>query len=176
MKNGFISGVTLIMVLVVSSAIYSGYLYWLNPASLDIKRPTEAELSAAKDDAFHFDFFSTLPSEDGSGVTEVPAAPAKQQVLSKPKDPQKKISQSKASGKYLVQLVAFGSMQKADQHKAKLTLQGVTNLKIEKVRTNKGVIYRLNVGPFRSLSAADQAKERLNKMGYSSPFIKKISS
>ena len=173
-ERGNISGFAMMWLVAVAVGLFVGYLYWLKAPTITPVEQSEVRSDSldkggdTDDDQFHFDFFSMLPNEEYTGVEE------KREVTVEKKSTEE-YSQSvspRPSGNYLIQLGAFRRPEMADKHKAKLILLGVENVQVEVVKTAKGLLYRVNVGPFQSFSSADHEQERLRREGYDS-FLKK---
>lgn len=177
--SGKTSGSAIILLALAAVGIFGGYLYWLKMpveplTKQDVTQDGDKGKKAGQtaEDKFQFDFFSMLPEEEYTGVED---KPRKKPESSLKKGSEKEISKTGSStprGNYLIQLGAFRSREAADKHKAELILNGFGNVQINRDRTSKGVLYRVDVGPFQSFSSADNEKQRLNSAGYKS-FLKK---
>ncbi|MBT3309937.1 MAG: SPOR domain-containing protein [Gammaproteobacteria bacterium] len=190
---GYLSGGAMLSLVVVTVGLFSGYLYWLKSSGNEVEvaakqslkqSKKQAEKSQRGDEQFHFDFFSMLPQEEYNGVEVKPPQKAQKTKPAKKRTPQKKPLAARAkntpsstspTGNYLIQMGAFRKRSSADQHKAELTLMGVENVAINTVKTAKGSLFRVNVGPFQSFSSAEHQQSRLKKAGYKS-FLKKYAS
>ena len=176
------SGSAIILLALVAAGIFGGYLYWLKmPAEPEPKQSVKQDGDKGKkagqesEDKFQFDFFSMLPEEEYACVEE---RPRKQSESSSKKSGKKKQPVKRSStprGNYLIQLGAFRSKEAADKQKAELILNGFENVQINRDKTSKGALYRVDVGPYQSFSSADHEKQRLNSAGYKS-FLKKYVS
>jgi DedD protein len=73
---------------------------------------------------------------------------------------------------FVVQLDAFSNRANAAQQQQKLTAAGVKSY-TETVKTEKGELTRVRVGPFTSREAADGMRDRLGKMGLNAVVVPK---
>jgi DedD protein len=73
---------------------------------------------------------------------------------------------------FVVQLDAFSNRANATQQQQKLTAAGVKSY-TETVKTEKGELTRVRVGPFTSREAADGMRDRLGKMGLNAVVVPK---
>jgi len=90
-----------------------------------------------------------------------PAAPAPQAVAARPSAP------AAAGTGFAVQLGAFGSAAEADKLRDRARSAGFSAF-VEQVRTDKGVLNRVRVGPVASRDQADQLKGQVaSKLGVS---------
>ena len=97
----------------------------------------------------NFDFFTILPERES-------VLPDTYEVQKRP------LAQS---GKYILQAASYASFNDADGLKARLTLAGL-NAYIEKVTIeNKGVFYRVRLGPFENLKELDTVQDKLQPLG-----------
>jgi len=178
------------MLVVVAVGLFSGYLYWLKNSASSIqvltkKQPAVSKKAGSGDDQFHFDFFSMLPDEEYIGIEErkeaVKSQPKKKPVNKKERAKKSKPVPTKAAhsavptGNYQIQMGAFRRRDAAEQHKAELILMGVEHVQIDTVKSAKGSLFRVNVGPFQSFSSAEHRQSQLKRAGYDS-FLKKYAS
>jgi len=92
---------------------------------------------------------------------EKPAAPAAQPAVARPSTP------AAASTGFAVQLGAFGSAEEAGKLRDRARGAGFSAF-VEQVRTDKGVLNRVRVGPVASRDQADQLKAQVaSKLGVS---------
>ncbi len=70
------------------------------------------------------------------------------------------------AGKFVVQVVALADAEKAKQKQAEIAAAGLLSY-TEVVRTVKGDVTRVRVGPFATREAAEKASERLRALGMS---------
>jgi len=68
---------------------------------------------------------------------------------------------------YMVQVGAFPKFADADRLKAKLIMDGF-QVRVNPIETPKGKWYRVNIGPFASMTSAEQQRQRLQRAHYSS--------
>lgn len=182
-SRGNISGFAMIWLAVVAVGLFAAYLYWLKvPAEQgaeSLSGSSDGGAAAGKrvlnpdEHQFDFDFFSLLPEQEYRGVEE--KSGTESESTTKGEEKRSHSVSPGPSGDYLIQLGAFSRLENADRHKAKLLLMGVENVRIETVKTTKGVRYRVNVGPFQSYSSADHEQERLRREGYTSILKKSMS-
>ncbi len=191
-QQGYLSGGGLLFLVVAAVGLFSGYLYWLKNSGSEVEEAAKRTLkqsqkpqksknaSKAKgaDDQFHFDFFSMLPEEEYEGIeARKPIPKPSSAPAQKPRESQqsrsKTVSKSSPTGNYLIQMGAFRDKAAAESHKAELLLGGiVSNVQINAVKSAKGLVYRVNVGPFQSFSSAEHQQAKLKSAGYNS-FLKK---
>lgn len=72
---------------------------------------------------------------------------------------------------YFVQAGAFRTPEDAEAQRAKLSLQGVEARVSEREQAGR-VVYRVRVGPFDSLDAAERVKERLAGAGFDAALVR----
>lgn len=72
---------------------------------------------------------------------------------------------------YFVQAGAFRAPEDAEAQRAKLSLQGVQARVSEREQAGR-VVYRVRVGPFDSLDAAERVKERLAGAGFDAALVR----
>lgn len=187
--SGYLSGGALLSLVVLTVGLFSGYLYWLKNSGNEVEVAAQQSLKQSKKQAqksqqgeqqFHFDFFSMLPEEEYSGV-EVKPPPKRVEPPKRSEKKEQVAARSKSApppsptGNYLIQMGAFRSQTSAEQHKAELILMGIENVTINTVKSAKGALYRVNVGPFQSFSSAEHQQGRLKRAGYQS-FLKKYAA
>jgi DedD protein len=73
---------------------------------------------------------------------------------------------------FVVQLDAFSNPENARQQQKKLSAAGIASY-TETVMTQKGALTRVRVGPFADRQQAEEARERLGKMGLSAVVVPK---
>jgi cell division protein FtsN len=99
------------------------------------------------------DFYTILPGET---------------VLPEPKGSGKKVAKAEpadAGVSYILQAAAFTSSEDADRLKAKLLLNGMEP-HIEKITVgDKGIYYRVRLGPYSSINTLDAANAKLSGLG-----------
>lgn len=130
--------------------------------------PATAEKSAAKpgDGKQRFEFYNVLTNKQG-GNTAAPARPA-----DKPKPAgSPKAANSKAVPAYEPQILQAGSFSNvgdAEKLKAKLALLGVESNIQTAVIPDKGVWYRVRLGPYKSADEINRTSNFLKQNGVAS--------
>ena len=85
----------------------------------------------------------------------------------KPKTEESKPSASSGSGKYVIQIGAFASEDRAKGWIAKLKDQKIPNYVLNKTGADGGKLYVLRAGPFTDKDAAEAAEKKIKAMGLS---------
>lgn len=94
-----------------------------------------------------------------------PAAQGKKPAPAAAEKPQTPAEAGKPeAGGYVVQLGAFSNSANAKQRQEKLSAAGIQSY-TEKLKSDKGEKIRVRAGPFPTREAAEQAREKLKKMG-----------
>lgn len=70
---------------------------------------------------------------------------------------------------YIVQAGAFSGKQRADEIAESLKSSGVDEVYVESADTAAGDLHRVRVGPWHSLTDADQSIDQLKRLGFDSP-------
>ncbi len=142
-----------------------------------------------EDQKTRFDFYDILPEESSSDVTyDVPQVVEKQQAAEKPtlispsaaispkiETPvQEKVIQrdKETAGSYYLQVGSFRNSADADKLKARLALLGIIASVQSANLPEKGVWYRVRVGPFTQKSRVDSTHRMLRENGIDAQFIK----
>ena len=126
-------------------------------AKAEVKAETKTEAKPA-----------TAPSKNSglglaAGEEVVAAAPAK----SKADDASSKPSASTGSGKFVIQIGAFASEERAKGWIAKLKDQKIPNYVLTKTGTDGTKLYVLRAGPYTDKDAAEAAEKKIKAMGLS---------
>ena len=126
-------------------------------AKAEVKAETKTEAKPA-----------TAPSKNSglglaAGEEVVAAAPAK----SKADDASSKPSASTGSGKFVIQIGAFASEERAKGWIAKLKDQKIPNYVLTKTGTDGTKLYVLRAGPYTDKDAAETAEKKIKAMGLS---------
>jgi DedD protein len=126
-------------------------------AKAEVKAETKTEAKPA-----------TAPSKNSglglaAGEEVVAAAPAK----SKADDASSKPSPSTGSGKFVIQIGAFASDERAKGWIAKLKDQKIPNYVLTKTGTDGTKLYVLRAGPYTDKDAAEAAEKKIKAMGLS---------
>jgi cell division protein FtsN len=129
-----------------------------SPIAAPVAAPAPATSVAAAQDKPRFEFYKILPGGDGAPVPTTSAVSTKT-VL------------GKAESRYL-QVGAFNKTTDADNLKAKLALTGY-EASVQQVNVpDKGVFYRVRVGPFTSDAAIKKAQAELTLSGLPTSVVK----
>lgn len=98
------------------------------------------------------------------GMKPAPA-PERPQAGSKTQSAPESKQEAKAGGPaYVVQLGAFSNSADARQRQDKLAANGIKSY-TETIKTAKGELTRVRVGPYSSRDAAEKARDQLKKLG-----------
>jgi cell division septation protein DedD len=81
--------------------------------------------------------------------------------------------ESGGAGRFVLQVAATGSRQDADEVAKGLKARGFPAFVVSPPQANAGdKLYRVQVGPYPTREAAEQAKPKLEQVGFKQPFIK----
>jgi cell division protein FtsN len=119
----------------------------------------------------HFEFYNELPnmhvpSETAEGASAPPPAP----IVSTEKTadaPSQKAAAIKPDSQYFVQLGLYKDTNEASQTRLSLLLNGLES-QVVKVTENGETSYRLQQGPYTTLSEAKAAQKKLQRKGVES--------
>jgi cell division protein FtsN len=136
---------------------------------------TSAGANAKPGEKPRFDFYEILPGDkdaaktakDNARPTEIPVAPVPAPAPAKPAEaaPARKES-------VFLQAGAYQSVSDADNQKAKLALLGFeANIASAQV-SGKGTLYRVRIGPYKSMAEATKAAGELSQSGVATSVIK----
>ncbi|SEM85029.1 SPOR domain-containing protein [Nitrosomonas marina] len=148
-----------------------------------------SENTAKVDEKLQFDFYNILPGDDESTLLDEPPLVTQEQpqIIEKPKPaptppvslPQpipareKQIQPAQAiTETYYLQVGSFRSNADADNLKARLAMLGVFASVQSADLSEKGIWYRVRVGPFTQKSRVDQMHHTLRENGIEAQFIK----
>jgi cell division septation protein DedD len=151
-----------------------------------IKAPsekTEEEMIAAADAKNKFDFYHILPGVDEPAFEQepIPVAQAPTPVIPSPISPpinptitplSEKPAESVQMEHYFLQAGSFRSTNDAENQKAKLALLGVVADIQSADLAEKGVWYRVRVGPFIRMNKVEEVRASLQLNGIDTHFIK----
>lgn len=151
-----------------------------------IKAPsekTEEEMIAAADAKNKFDFYDILPGVDEPAFEQepIPVAQAPAPVLPAPISPPisptitplpEKPAESVQMEHYFLQAGSFRSTNDAENQKARLALLGVVADIQSADLADKGVWYRVRVGPFIRMNKVEEVRASLQLNGIDTHFIK----
>lgn len=117
----------------------------------------------------------TLPPPIETAVSPprtVPIEPKSQPQLQQPVPPQVKNPPSPAKEKIFLQAGAFRRTDDAENMKARLALLGIV-ASIQSIDlAEKGILYRVRIGPFNSKTDSDQASASLRENGIETQFVR----
>jgi len=157
------------------------------------KQPVTKELQADNSDQTdqnpHFGFYDTLLKDDASDVMyDLPEDSEKQRAAEKPKltppsisiTPRPEVSaqertvqqSDQAKSTYYLQVGSFRSSADADNLKARLALLGIIASVQSADLSDKGIWYRVRVGPFTQKNRVDGMHQTLQENGIDAQFIK----
>lgn len=135
------------------------------------KPPEKGE--KAREGRPRFEFYNILPGEKEVTEKEVKAAKAAAAPPGAPKPGSSPTAPKAFSGEiYWLQAGAFGSEGDADNLKAKIALIGLEALVRPVSTADKGTLYRVRLGPFQSLDAANRIKVALSQNGVGAAIIR----
>lgn len=130
--------------------------------------PAAPEKSAAKpgDGKQRFEFYNVLTNKQGGNATVAPRSADKPKPLDHPKP-----ANNKAVPAYEPQILQAGSFSNigdAEKLKARLALMGVESNIQTAVIPDKGVWYRVRLGPYKSADEINRASNFLKQNGVAS--------
>jgi len=106
--------------------------------------------------------------EEVVAASAAPKAEAKPKTDTKPKtDDAAKPATSNGSGKYVIQIGAFASEERAKGWIAKLKDQKIPNYVLNKTGSDGTKLYVLRAGPYTDKDAAEAAEKKIKAMGLS---------
>ncbi len=154
------------------------------PPKADVAQPTPTTAaSVAKEGAEkpRFEFYQTLPGDKdargakaGKNTEPAPAAKVAPTVAAKSADIEANKDSSKAPTKesYSLQAGAFQSESDAENLKAKIAFAGM-EANVRSVNLpDKGTLYRVRLGPYRSMDEVNRIKATLSQNGISAAVVK----
>ncbi|MBI4195501.1 MAG: SPOR domain-containing protein [Betaproteobacteria bacterium] len=106
-------------------------------------------------------------AKPAAGAPEKDAAPlpAKAEVKPAAQEPTSKAPTTGTGGRFVVQVVALSDAQKAKQMQQQIAAAGIQSY-TEVVKTAKGSVTRVRVGPFETRGAAEKAQQQLKGIGF----------
>lgn len=140
----------------VVTGLFLAFLYYLAGIKPTDKQMQEMEVSTpalptGSKGSPKFDFYTLLPDREVVAPT-----PDKPKTTGNSSTPAPSVNE-----KYIIQTGSFRSAQEADHRRAELILMGL-DVKIQKVELSPGEAWhRVQIGPFDSPSALEQAKTTL---------------
>ncbi len=161
-----------------------------DPPKFDATQPggvAPAPPVAKAGDKPRFDFYDILPGKDGKGgkapvppiarldtkpeakpsaAKDVPAAPvpAKEAMKDTPKEASKEV--------YMLQAGAFQNIGDAESLKAKIAFAGLDAVVKTVNFPDKGTLYRVRLGPYRSVDEMNRIKTALSQNGIAAAVVK----
>ena len=170
---------------------------WLNRANnpfIEKARPVEAlptiaarsltspaATSASKGEAEkpRFEFYQILPGEKGAKASAVPVPHADEPAARSPAEPKAaprldgRPEVKPASGEvFFLQAGAFQSQSDAENIKAKVAFAGFEAIVRPVNLPDKGTLYRVRLGPFKSLDEVNRIKTTLSQGGIGAAIVK----
>jgi SPOR domain len=114
-----------------------------------------------------FEFYKILPGEKGAKGSDKSAAPATDTKRDKAAD-------APAAGKeiYMLQAGAFQNESDAENLKAKIAFAGMEATVKPVNLPEKGTLYRVRLGPYRSVDEVNRVKTALSQNGISAAVVK----
>jgi cell division protein FtsN len=133
---------------------------------------TKGEKTPPRTDRPRFEFYSILPGDKEVTDREVKAA-AKAAPAPSTKAGSSPASPKPFSGEvYWLQAGAYGSETDADNMKARIALVGLEASVRPVNLPDKGTLYRVRMGPYQSLDAANRIKTALSQNGVTTVIIR----
>ncbi|MDF2867808.1 MAG: putative cell division protein [Gammaproteobacteria bacterium] len=129
-------------------------------SKVHVKRPAQIKTAENKQATPQFDFYTLLPDRQIGDSGTTPKSAATGAPVSQPKAPL-------VIHQYILQVGAFKRLADADKVRADLILQGY-NVQIKAVQVNGVTWQRIIIGPYKTLSEAQQAQDKLTKAGIKS--------
>jgi cell division protein FtsN len=188
MFMGIIIGLLMGVVLALGIAV------WLNRSAnpfIEKARPVEAlptlppkpavtpPPAAGKDgtEKPRFEFYQILPGEkDSSGQARKPAEPAAVPAAEKKHDPNRvnptDTVNTTVRESYMLQAGAFQSETDAENLKAKIAFAGLEAMVRPVNVPDKGTLYRVRLGPYKSLEDVNRIKATLSQSGINASVVK----
>ncbi len=150
------------------------------PRAAPQEAPSKPAKPAAKGaERPRFEFYQILPGEkDTEKPAATPPRPATPQQASAPPQAPPKPGSSPAAPKphsgevYWLQAGAFSEEKEADNLKAKIALTGLEATVRAVSIPDKGTLYRVRLGPYESLDAANRIKAALSQNGVGAAIIR----
>jgi cell division protein FtsN len=196
--NQMFLGILIGMLLGIGIAL--GVALWLNKTAipfmeksrpietvpkLEIRTPPKAEpaappVEAPKQDKSRFEFYQILPGEKDAAGKDGKTAPRKSPELQAPakaaaeKAPDRQPEKAAASVKetYFLQAGAFQSESDADNLKAKIAFIGLQATVKSVTLPDKGVLFRVRLGPYHSPEEVNRIKSALSDNGVVAAIVK----
>jgi cell division protein FtsN len=164
--------------LAIGLAAAVGVYLWSNPAQMRSAAPVGQESGTAAEPALDqadseapmtpdvptpkFDFYKILPEIE----VKVP-----EEQVAEPTPPPATVEQA-PNAAYMLQVASFQRFDEADQSKAQLALYGVRATIQRVVINGQDVWYRVHVGPYQSVQAAQEMRARLAQSGINAIMLK----
>jgi cell division protein FtsN len=156
------------------------------PPKSDVAQPTPttaAGVAKESADKPRFEFYQTLPGDKDArgakaGKSPEPASAAKADSASKAaptvaaKSIESEVSKAPTKESYALQAGAFQSESDAENLKAKIAFAGM-EANVRSVNLpDKGTLYRVRLGPYRSMDEVNRIKAVLSQNGISAAVVK----
>ncbi len=143
----------------------------------DKARDDKDSKDKARADRPRFEFYNILPGDKDAPDRDAKTAKAAPAPAPQPAQPGKPGSSPNApkafSGEvYWLQAGAFSNEGEADNLKAKIALIGLEALVRPVSTPDKGTLYRVRMGPYQSLDAANRIKSALSQNGVGAAIIR----
>ncbi len=159
-----------------------------NKKQVEATGSTTENAQAGMTEKAQFDFYDILSNDDEPVIThEIPQQKERMQIIARPKpvlvppiaSPSLSSLETRqiepvnvATGTYYLQVGSFRNNADADNLKARLALLGVIASVQSANLSEKGIWYRVRVGPFTQKDRVDQVHNTLRENGIDAQFIK----
>ena len=116
----------------------------------------DAPAQVARDPITDFDYYEVLPDIEKVMPDDLPegVAPAR----------------TSDNSEYYIQVASFKNRADAESLRAKLALQGIVALTQAREVADKGLFYRVRLGPYQNQRVAKNERSKLQQMGHD-PFV-----
>jgi hypothetical protein len=163
----------------VAALVFTVKSFWVHQKVTQDKAISSQKSDAALLPVVHFDFYSELPKAQ----VEPPlfSQPQKveknkiNQVVNREKEIKKEdVSSSSATPlvpatpQYLLQIGLFKNSNVASEERVSLLLSGIEGISVMKVTVKGETLYRLQQGPYSSMTEVKKMQERLSRKGIKS--------
>jgi cell division protein FtsN len=147
-------------------------------AEQDAKGKSPERLPAKAAERPRFEFYQILPGEKEVTDKEAKAVPAPPKSSPQGASPAPKLGSSPSSPKphsgenYWLQAGAFAEEKEADNLRARIALTGLEATVRAVSIPDKGMLYRVRLGPYQSLDDANRIKSALSQNGVGTAIIR----
>jgi cell division protein FtsN len=139
--------------------------------------PTTGQTGKPDDGKPRFEFYQTLPGEDKGGKP-AQTPPAASPVAAKPGEtakpavtPPRGVEVKPSTEEYFLQAGAFQNQSEAESMRAKVAFSGF-QATIKSVNLpDKGTLYRVRLGPYKSLDEVNRVKGALSQSGIAAAIV-----